>query len=828
MLLVVHGLPPRERTGVETHVAALARELVRQGAEVCVFAREVDRARPDRDLRRALAEGVEFAVWNDTHVARSPREALLPRGVAALFEAELRRFAPDVVHVHHLHKLGLALAELPRRRAIPSVFTAHDFFLLAEPYTLLAPDLTPLGVPGAPGTPGNIGTLGADTLARVDLARAWLDRQPGLGDHHGYALPADLTAGQRAELERLLHGDPCGEAEGPPLATREDFERLRAERADLERRRREAAAQFDLVLAPTARHARALACVRELARVELDRCGIDGAALAALAPPRGPSPGQPLRVGFVGGISKPKGLHVLLEACERLAALGRGVELVVAGDSSDHVHVSALRARAAALGATWLGAFEAAELPEVLARIDLLVVPSLWEEVAPFVIREAHAARRVVLASRTEALAESVRDGVDGLLFTQGDAHELACALDRVALEPGLFARLAAGIEAPRTLADQAAGLLARYAELAAAGTRAPLLPPSLEAFAARHAALAALGEDELMARVGAGLAQLGALLVPDAARRARAVQRGLAHSELVAHHATREAERDWLSGRVQEAETRSRVAEERAAWLAAQAGARAGAQAALEASVSTAARTAEARAREASWLRGLVRERDDALAEARAARQELERCTAWLREGLEARDEELAWRRGTLGAHERELDWRKSVQAGLERELEAVRAELATLRAETRALRAGDARQQALRADLEAECESLRALAAARDRELAEAERVLAAQRLELLALAARVEALEGERDGQLRELEEVSRELAKPRYALVARALRARARAWQLEPPPRAVERTAGPVGHTAGPLGAPRTPHFDALTGTIGPRAEEESRP
>src|SRR5262245_49114959 len=133
VLLVVHGLPPRERTGVETHVAALARELARQGATVAVFARECDRGRGRLELRRERSAGVEWCVVNDTHLPRSPREALLPAGIAEAYAAELERFRPEVVHLHHLHKLGLDLAGMARARGIASVCTAHDFFLLAEP-----------------------------------------------------------------------------------------------------------------------------------------------------------------------------------------------------------------------------------------------------------------------------------------------------------------------------------------------------------------------------------------------------------------------------------------------------------------------------------------------------------------------------------------------------------------------------------------------------------------------------------------------------------------------------------------------------------------------
>jgi glycosyltransferase involved in cell wall biosynthesis len=76
----------------------------------------------------------------------------------------------------------------------------------------------------------------------------------------------------------------------------------------------------------------------------------------------------------------------------------------------------------------------------------VVVVPSLWFENSPVVIQEARAAGVPVVASRHGALVEKVRDGVDGLLFTPGDAGALRQALLRVAEEPGLLVRLRLGV----------------------------------------------------------------------------------------------------------------------------------------------------------------------------------------------------------------------------------------------------------------------------------------------------------------------------------------------------------------------------------------------
>jgi hypothetical protein len=86
--------------------------------------------------------------------------------------------------------------------------------------------------------------------------------------------------------------------------------------------------------------------------------------------------------------------------------------------------------------------------------MDVLVFPSVWEETSGIAIREALLSGAPVIASRIGAIPETVRDGVNGLLFEPGQAADLARAIRRLLDEPRLVRQLQAGIETFRTLAD--------------------------------------------------------------------------------------------------------------------------------------------------------------------------------------------------------------------------------------------------------------------------------------------------------------------------------------------------------------------------------------
>ncbi|HEY4279643.1 MAG TPA: glycosyltransferase [Conexibacter sp.] len=109
--------------GQNVHVAALATELARQGAEVVVHTRRDDPAPP---RRVPLAPGVEVDHIDAGPPADVPRDALLPHMEA--FAAELgdswRIERPDVVHAHFWTS-GHAALLAARELGIPVVQTFH-------------------------------------------------------------------------------------------------------------------------------------------------------------------------------------------------------------------------------------------------------------------------------------------------------------------------------------------------------------------------------------------------------------------------------------------------------------------------------------------------------------------------------------------------------------------------------------------------------------------------------------------------------------------------------------------------------------------------------
>jgi glycosyltransferase involved in cell wall biosynthesis len=130
---------------------------------------------------------------------------------------------------------------------------------------------------------------------------------------------------------------------------------------------------------------------------------------------------------YVGRISPEKGINTLLSAW---AKLGQDYPLKIAGDGP------LLNQLQASANVEFLGRQTPAQISQLMAAADFLVLPSECFEGFPMVIGEAFAHGLPVLASRLGSMASIIQDGENGLLFTPGDADDLCHKLQWLQQNP--------------------------------------------------------------------------------------------------------------------------------------------------------------------------------------------------------------------------------------------------------------------------------------------------------------------------------------------------------------------------------------------------------
>lgn len=456
VLQVAHQFLPRHRAGVEVYADGVSRALIGRGHEVAVMFTDEDGARRPWGLVDGEMDGLRtFSVANP-RVVREPEDSLGCPESGAAFERVLERFRPDMVHFQHLMYVGLDAPLIARRLGIPSVMTLHEYWLLCpRGGQMRRPDgelceqvvaetcarcLTGFRFGRSPGE-----ARAARVCGVVERVTGWnpiplLKRLKGRGEVNstgGAVLPADADGG----MLEWLHA-----------------------RADRVRSLRDAVDRF---LCPS----RFLMQMFLNAGWPVDRMSwLPNAVSPDTTGATGPAdaPG-PLRIGFMGSLMPAKGPQVLVEAHGLMPA--GSAKLRLWGSGATHPDFAAGLRRQLSPGATMEGPFADGGAAEVLASMDVLVVPSIWFENAPLVILEARRAGVPVVASRLGGMAELVEDGVDGRLFEPGSPEDLARVLTELSEDRGQLRDLRRGVRPPHSFADSAAELELLYEGLVGGAT---------------------------------------------------------------------------------------------------------------------------------------------------------------------------------------------------------------------------------------------------------------------------------------------------------------------------------------------------------------------
>ncbi len=378
ILHVVHGWPPFDTGGTEQYAWHLARRQARRH-RVSAFVRIADDDRVTGQRAAYSDHGVRVRLVVNNFDRRNPiaRNALKDRGFERELEAFIRQTEPDLVHVHHLAGHCASLMGVIARQRIPIVYQVQDWWALC---------------------------------ARSNLWRSDDSLCPGPSPRR-CALCLPLTGlPPRGILNRSLY---------------------RVRRRFVKRQLRKADAYVMGSRAIRTWYAGA-ELLNPRAPVHIIKYGVPSPAGRVDRPSRGK---PPIVFGFIGALMPHKGAHVAVEAFRGLTP-DRARLILLGNPDADPAYSARLREHAEDGVVELMGSFEEDRKPEVLASLDVLIVPSVGLESFGIVAREAMAAGVPVIASRRGALEELDLDDVCGATFVPEDPSDLRRIIDRLIDDP--------------------------------------------------------------------------------------------------------------------------------------------------------------------------------------------------------------------------------------------------------------------------------------------------------------------------------------------------------------------------------------------------------
>lgn len=485
ILHVSHELPPYELAGTAIYTFNIARAQAERH-EVFVFARLQDPKVPAWRQHTETRDGLTIRFMNRADLDWVPFDSSYSdRKGAELFRRFVAEVQPDIIHFQHIVGLGIEVLDVPRELGIPALYTLHDFW-----------PMCPMGqrmcyTDGVICDPVDFGKCGRcvygdawkDLSVRGDFGDVASRRpaaEPGFVERlrQHYNVRVNETPGRFARrpraavraMQRALSGSMSGEREVlvNPFEKRNDI-------------LREKLLRMNLLITPSAFLRDQFIQHWKVPPQQIIHSanGMDFSYVKPLTK----TPSARLRFGFMGSIIRTKGVEVLVDAFLEAARDRDDIELLVFGApnrwSGDYLDGMKRKAAAhpAADRVQFRGRFNNKNVSEVLAEMDVLVLPSIWFENAPLTLNEAAMTGTPVVVSDKGGMLEFVESNNYGCTFELGNSGSLARVMRELAADRSRLAALVGAkppIKPVRSNAEELTGIYRSLIE----GRYAP---PSLE-----------------------------------------------------------------------------------------------------------------------------------------------------------------------------------------------------------------------------------------------------------------------------------------------------------------------------------------------------------
>jgi len=436
--LVTHQFLPEFVGGSEVYTLNLAKSLAREGLSVSILTYRESNDLINYEFGWGTYQFEGILVYTITYNLATSENVMLSEywnpQIAWWADEIWNDVRPEIIHFTHLMKLTTAVLEAAINRGFRTVVSLTDYWSICPRHTLTTYDQKSCDGPEPP-----------------EKCIGCIRSTHGLFSERIFQWPRIFSKAYMGLVQ---------------LSPKELFSQKRARFSALYSRNKhniQTIEQADRVLVLS--HSQKIKLIQngfsaEKLIIEPHGLNIDGLQVKT---PRKEWP-RNIRITFIGSIVPSKGLHMLLEAW--ISARTDGMELVVYGDmrpSSNYTNqISALAKNVP--NVIFKGTFHTDNIHSVLAKTDVIAVPSLWAENEPFVAKIAIYTQTPVVATQMESLEQMITPGQTGWLLPPDDIRAWVDWLSHLKSQP--YPVFKSGKYSVRTLQESMQSLIYQYQSL--------------------------------------------------------------------------------------------------------------------------------------------------------------------------------------------------------------------------------------------------------------------------------------------------------------------------------------------------------------------------
>jgi glycosyltransferase involved in cell wall biosynthesis/MoaA/NifB/PqqE/SkfB family radical SAM enzyme len=374
ILKIIHGYPTSYNAGSEVYSQSICNELSKTH-KVSVFTREENPYRKDFEIRHENEhQNLDFYFVNNPQGKDGYRHQKIDENFAKL----IKSINPDVTHIGHLNHLSTGLIDELNKQRIPIIFTLHDFWLMC-----------PRG--------------------------QFLTRSIGLENNNQLCSKQDDSKCATSCYKVYFSGNSFDEKQDIENWSKWIHNRMIETKSIIDK--------VDLFIAPS----------KYLLNRFIDEFSVPkekitylnyGFPTEYLTPTKKSKEKSNFTFGYIGTHIPAKGINQLIEAFNEieetstLRIYGR-----VNGQSTKALKQLASKSKNKI---EFVGEYINKNLAnEVFAKVDCIVVPSIWSENSPLVIHESQSCKVPVITANIGGMKEYVQHKVNGLLFEHRNTKSL-------------------------------------------------------------------------------------------------------------------------------------------------------------------------------------------------------------------------------------------------------------------------------------------------------------------------------------------------------------------------------------------------------------------